>query len=252
MATKILVALLAVGISWASTALGQGSGRGSGGRHGSSDSGKESSKVDSDHNAAPAPQIVLTPHGGQCLATEANFIEIVYMPLQIRVYLFDKDLNPLGIGGLRAKMSMQLPNGNPTGPIPFQPAALPPGVTGQDYLATSFDLSPLDRETAISFELFDLPDRKGTSVVFTPLFARSKIRPYVVQVLATEAVDLEGVRRQQICRVSGDRLGSKGPVVKVLIGDFPLYLCCEKCIDAVRQSPDCYLPQTAATPVMNR
>jgi hypothetical protein len=249
-----------VGISWASTALGQGfgqgagsgAGRGSGGRHGSSDSGKESSKADSDHNVAPAPQIVLTPHGGQCLATEANYIEIVYLPLQIRVYLFDKDLNPLAIGGLRAKMSMQLPNGNPTGPISFQPAALPPGVAGQDYLVASFDLSQLDRETAISVELFDLPDRKGTSAVFTPLFTRSKIRPYVVQVLATEAIDREGVMRQRICRVSGDLLGSKGPVVKVPIGDFPLYVCCEKCIDAVRQAPERYLPQTAAAPVMNR
>ena len=77
---------------------------------------------------------------------------------------------------------------------------------------------------------------------FTPIFTRANIRPYIMQVLATEA-DREGIVRQRICPVSGDVLGSKGPVVKLLIGDYPLYLCCKDCIEAVKQTPDKYLRQ---------
>jgi hypothetical protein len=65
---------------------------------------------------------------------------------------------------------------------------------------------------------------------------------FVVGLLPTEA-DRDAALRQRVCPVSGEALGSKGPGVKMLIGEFPLYLCREGCIDAVRQSPDKYLPQ---------
>ena len=48
--------------------------------------------------------------------------------------------------------------------------------------------------------------------------------------------------RQRVCPVSGQVLGSRGPVVKLYIADYPLYLSGEDCIAAVKQSPEKYLP----------
>ena len=54
--------------------------------------------------------------------------------------------------------------------------------------------------------------------------------------------DAAAVARQRVCPVSGDVLGSRGRVVKVLIGEYPLYLCDEECLPAVRQEPQKFLP----------
>lgn len=93
----LIVATCAL-ILLASTALGQSSGRG-GGRHGGGGQGRDAGPSDPTRNMKPpAPQIVLTPHGGEYLQTEAVQYEIVYMPLQARIYLFDKKMKPLSAG----------------------------------------------------------------------------------------------------------------------------------------------------------
>ena len=72
-------------------------------------------------------------------------------------------------------------------------------------------------------------------------------RPYVAQVLLRK-VDAPAVLRQRICPVSGDVLGSRGRVVKVLIGEYPLYLCGEDCLAAVQQEPQKFLPPPPEAP----
>jgi hypothetical protein len=74
------------------------------------------------------------------------------------------------------------------------------------------------------------------------MFSSSKIRPYVARVLTTEA-DRDGVMRQRVCPVSGQVLGSTGPVIKLYIADTPLYLSGEDGIAAVKDAPEKYLPQ---------
>jgi hypothetical protein len=224
-----------------STALGQSSGRG-GGRHGGGGKAREPSRSDPDRDSTPPPTpVALTPHGGQYVVTESNRYEVVYMPLQTRIYVYDKDVNPVSARDLHAVMSLQAPMEDAVRRIPLQYVALPQGVAGQDYVAAVFDLRQLpDRDTPITFEFSGLPDRGHPTASFTPVFSPSQIRPYVAQVLPTEA-DRRGITRQQVCPVSGDVLGSQGPVIKVLIGEFPLYLSSKGCIEAVRQSPDRYL-----------
>ena len=92
-----------------------------------------------------------------------------------------------------------------------------------------------DHETPITFEFSGLPDRKHPTASFTPVFSPSKIRPFVARVLPTQA-DRDGVMRQRVCPVSGQVLGTRGPIVKSYLADFPLYLSGEDCIAAVEQS----------------
>ncbi len=245
--TKNTLFIVTIGASIliASTALGQSGGRGGGGRGGGG-GGRNAGPSDPTRNMKPpAPQIVLTPHGGEYLQTEASQYEIVYMPLQTRIYLFDKKLKPLTARDVHAQMSFTLPRESDPRRIPFQYVAMPAGSGEQDFVVAVFDMRQLqDHETPITFEFSGLADRKHPTASFTPVFSPSKIRPFVARVLPTQA-DRDGVMRQRVCPVSGQVLGTRGPIVKLYLADFPLYLSGEDCIAAVEQSPERYLPRPA-------
>jgi hypothetical protein len=197
----------------------------------------------SDHyrgNTPPPAQMVLTPHGGQYLATRSNRFELVFLPLQTRIYLFDKEFKPVTAKDIHASMTLQLPEESKPQQIPFQFVA---PASGQDYLLVSFDLSLLrDKETPITIELSNLPDRDRPAAVFTPVFTPENIRPYVAKVLLRKSEE-EAVRHQHTCPVCGRALGSRGPVVKIMIAEYELYLCNDECIAAVRKAPAKFLPQ---------
>jgi hypothetical protein len=227
-----------------SAAWGQfGRGGGMGGRRGGGGSGERTESSQSQKFHPPATQGVLTPHGGQYLTTANNYYEVVVMPLQTRVYLYDNTVKPLSARDVHVQMSILPPGESRIGPIPLQYVATPPEVADQDYVAVNVDVTRLpDKETPFTFEFTDLPDRHHRTESFSPLFSPAKIRPYVAHVLLTEA-DRDAVARQRVCPVSGTVLGSTGQVVKLLIGDYPLYVADERCIAAVRQGPERYLPQ---------
>jgi hypothetical protein len=241
---KILV--LAIGLSacaavfFASVAWAQGRG---GGRHGGGDSSKQSDADSGSSYKPPPASPPLSPHGGWYVSTDQNCYEVVYMPLQTRIYLYDNKLKPLSARDVHAQMILQLPTENAPRRVPFQYAAMPPGATEQDYVTALFDIRPLqDKETNITLEFSGLPDHRPPTVSFTPHYAQFSVRPYVTKVLLTEA-DRNGVLRQQVCPVSGAPLGSRGPITKLYIADFPLYLAGDDCIAAVQQAPEKFLPQ---------
>jgi hypothetical protein len=185
--------------------------------------------------------MVLTPHGGQYLKTDSNIYELVFMPLQARIYVYDSALQPLSAREIHAQMSMQLPGRSGLCRVAFQYMAVPPAAQ-QDYLVAVFDVSQLhDKETPITIELSGLSDRHPPTATFTPLLSSAKVRPYVARVLPRKA-DVDGVMRQRICPACGEVLGSKGPVAKLLIGEQVVYVCNENCMAAVREKPEKYLP----------
>jgi hypothetical protein len=188
------------------------------------------------------PQMILTPHGGLFTTTESNDYEIVFMPLQTRVYVYDKSRKPLDVQNVRVQMMLQIPGEKQKRQMPMQPVIVPPGAASQNYMVAAFDTSELRSETPITFEFSDSSKPHQTPASFTPIFSRSKIRPYVAQVLPTSA-NRDDVIRQRICPVCGDVLGHKGDIIKLLIGDYPLYVCSEDCMATIRQSPDKYLSQ---------
>ena len=140
-------------------------------------------------------------------------------------------------------MILQLPRENAPRRISFQYAAMPPGATEQDYVMAVFDIRPLqDKETSVTFQFSGLSDHRNPTATFAPYYPRLNIRPYVAKALLTEA-DRDGVARQQVCPVAGVPLGSRGPVVKLYIADYPLYVSGDDCIEAVREAPQKFLPQ---------
>ena len=162
-----------------------------------------------------------------------------------RIYGFDSSLQPINVKDIRVDLTLQLPAENRPSHLVFQYVA---AAGQQDYLMAAFDTKQLhDKETPMTLELSNLPDRQQPKASFTPVFTPERIRPYVAQVLLRK-VDAPAVLRQRICPVSGDVLGSRGRVVKVLIGDYPLYLCGEECLPAVAQEPQKFLPPPPQPP----
>ena len=196
---------------------GMGGGRGRGGMGGGRGADRQNASPDYYRGKAPPPaQTPSTPHGGEFLQTDTSRYEIVYLPLQARIYLFDHELKPVSARDLHVRMSLKLPPQNTPQQVPFQYVALPAGTAEQDYVVAAFDFRQLpEKDTPITFEFSGLPDRQkflgiwdrheGTAS-FTPMFAPAKIRPYVARVLLTEA-DRDGVLRQTFCPVSRQMLG---------------------------------------------
>ena len=175
--------------------------------------------------------------------TEANRYEIVYMPLQVRIYLYDKDYKPLSARNVHAQMILHQPMENASPPIPFQYMPMPPGLTEQDYVVAAFGIRRLsEKETPITFTFSGLSDRHYPTITFTPVFTPSKIRPYVAKVLLTQG-DRDGIFRQRVCPVTGAVLGSRGRIVKLYIADFPLYVGGDNLIKAVQENPEKFLLQ---------
>jgi len=225
---------IVIALSWATptaSVVAQCSGHGGGGGHdhGAATGGNSHIEHDGYRNHLPnagLPTLVpITPHGGQFLKSAANYFEVVYLPQETRVYLYDKSIHPLSARGLQAQMSMQIPGEAGIHQFSLSYVALPLGSTDQDYVATAIDVTKLpNEEIPITFRFENLPERKHPKAEFTPIFANSQIRPYVARVLLIEA-DKAGLANQQTCPITGAMLGSMGVPIKVLVGDRPLYLC---------------------------
>jgi hypothetical protein len=223
--------------SWAQ--YGGGGGGGRGGKH-SSDS--DSDKKSSDTFVPQPPPVVLMPHGGEYLSTEKNYYEVVYMPLQTRIYLYDAKFKPLTAQALQAQMTVQFPTETTPRQVAFQFVAMPAGASEQDYLVAPIDVQPLkDKDVSISIQFSGLTNRSSPTASFTPHFANFKPRAYVVQASLLES-DRDGIARQRLCPVTGAPLGSRGPVVKLYVAEYPLYVCGTDCIQAVKDNPLKFMP----------
>lgn len=53
--------------------------------------------------------------------------------------------------------------------------------------------------------------------------------------------DRELAEKQKVCPVSGEPLGSMGKPMKVTVEGKDIFVCCEGCVDAVKENPDKYL-----------
>jgi hypothetical protein len=249
-AVTICVSILTVSTVMAQGSGGGGgfSGGGRGGGHGGGGGGRGREPApDPARNFTPsAAQTSLTPHGGEYLVTQTSYYEVVYMPLQTRIYLFDKKMKPLSARDVHVQMSLTLPDESSPRRIPFQYVTLPAGTAEQDYVVAALDIRKIEHETPITIEFSGLPDRQHPTALFTPLFSPANVRPYVARVLLTQA-DSDAIARQRVCPVSGQALSPNGRIVKLYIADRPLYVSGEDCVSAVEKSPEKYLWRPAGS-----
>lgn len=205
--------------------------------HSAAGSGQEHAQ----HGAAASePATQPAPHGGQISTIPDGACEVVYQPKETRVYLYGTSGQPVSAKGVQGEIILQVRGRDQLFRYPLQYIAPPAGSGGHDYLAVAVDVSRIrDGDMEVRFQLLDLPfQRRQTTFVQT--FALAKARPQVTQA-ALEQADQAGIAQQKTCPVTGAALGSMGGPIKLLVGNQPVYLCCQGCLGKVQQNPDYYL-----------
>ncbi|MBI1900491.1 MAG: hypothetical protein HYS13_05175 [Planctomycetia bacterium] len=185
--------------------------------------------------SAHPPEHHAGPHGGQVAATRSYFLEAVYLPTQTRLYLYDRSGRPLDVATAHGDVAMLVRSNLREFRYGLAPVT---GVQGvQSYLKAGVDVSRVrDGDMTITFSLTDLPDRAEPAVRIQQTFAITPFRPDIVVAQVTER-DRDAIGRQKTCPIMGETLGQHGEVVKVLVDGLPVYLCCEGCVDKVKQDP---------------
>jgi hypothetical protein len=183
----------------------------------------------------PAP-----PHGGQLTTANPLTFEVVYLPQEIRVYLYGAILpHPESTKDVTGEVSLQLRDDERATPLTLRYATPPAGQ--QDYLSTPVDLSRVeDGELTATVKLANLPLQNRPGITFAQAVVVSKANPSVA-LASLDQSDQAGIARQRVCPVTGDELGSMGDPIKVLVGGQPLYLCCKGCLAKVQSTPEAYL-----------
>lgn len=218
--------------------------------HGPDDSHSENARANSGHDHADQdhgrsvqrPSIESEPaHAGQVAKSQYHVFEVVYRARETRVYVYGPAQRPVSARGIRGQLVMQV-RGNPQPfryPLQYRPAQQD---GAHDYLVAAVDVSRIrDGQMQVTVELADLPYRRQEPQArFTQTFALSHV-PRNVTVAQITAADQPAIARQGFCPVMETSLGDHGEPIKVLVGDQPLYLCCEGCIEKVQQNPEPYL-----------
>ncbi|KKM13481.1 hypothetical protein LCGC14_1715810 [marine sediment metagenome] len=183
-----------------------------------------------------------TPHGGQFSVAGSLHFEVVYLPQETRVYLYDALNRPISTKGVAGQVAMTVRGYEKVYRYPLAYVATQAGSGIQDYLAVAVNVSRIkDGDMAVAFELTNLPSRDLPGASVKQMFALSKL-PVTVAIL--DAADGPRIEQQKVCAVTGGRLGSMGRPVKVLLGDQPIYLCCKGCLGKVQKNPVAYLPKS--------
>jgi hypothetical protein len=169
--------------------------------------------------------------------------EVVYRPQETRLYLYSSQHQPIAARGVQGQLVMKVQGNDKVYPFPLEYVGLKPGAAGQDYLAAAVDVSRIrDGSMDVTFELAGLPNPQEPRAAFTQTFALSKL---LVTVAMLDESDRAGIERQQVCPVTGGKLGAMGTPIKVLVGDQPIYLCCKGCLGKVQKNPDAYFAKAA-------
>jgi hypothetical protein len=212
----------------------------------------DSPVVESPSRVRPAPRIsaaeVLTsqpPHGGQMTFAGLYLIEVVYLPSETRVYLFDSDGNPLSSTGVRGGAQMEVRGNRQLYRYGFEYVRPPAPLTDQDFLVAKVDVTQIrDGDMRVTIDLDRLPTRQEPWARIVQIFSMSHLAPAVTVVEFTDA-DRDAAARQGICPVMNTAF-EHGQPIKLVVGDRPLFVCCEDCIQAVTDAPERFLRPMAA------
>lgn len=188
---------------------------------------------------ADGAQRAAAPHDGQLTTAPPMSFEVVYLPQEIRVYLYGQMPSPASAKDVTGEVSLQRPYDDRATRVALRYVAQPAGQ--QDYLSAPVDISKVkDGELNATVKLANLPLANHPGITFAQSVVVSKAKPQMA-LSALDQRDQAGIARQRVCPVTGAALGSMGEPIKVLVGAQPLYLCCKGCLGKVQSDPQAYL-----------
>lgn len=183
--------------------------------------------------AAPA---VFPRYRGQVKSTWRHLWEIIYEPQGIRIFLYDTTGAPLSTRGIVGDVVLEV-GGNPRQwrfPAEYVPPTDSRGFAEQLFVRA--DLSRVrDGDMSVIFDFQRLPHPEEPNVRFAQTFALTPAGPSV-QIGRLEEADRAAIANQRLCPVTNSEF-THGEPIKLLVDGKPLFVCCEDCIEEVKQDP---------------
>ncbi len=168
------------------------------------------------------------PHGGEVSQAGSSWLEVVFKPKGVRLYLYDAKGKAISAKGVRGSVTM-LVKGNPK---QYRYDLYPDAARNAESnsLTLALDLSKMpDGAMSTEFAIYGLPNSGRRPVTLTSTFAM------------TRNAQEQAIASQKICLVSGKRLGSMGSPIKVNVKGQDVFVCCKGCVAPLQQNPDKYL-----------
>ena len=203
----------------------------------------------SNYNTRPDRDLKLNPsslqpmYGGQVTATKWHFVEVVYKPKETRIYVYSPSRRALSARGMRGKVEMKV-NGRPKRfHYKLKQAT---DKNGRVYGSVAVDVTHVfDGDMEVTFELNRLPFKEEKQAKFKQTFhlTRSQVSVTKVPLVAS---DWPLVQQQRVCPVMDTDLSDHGGPIKLIVGDQPVFVCCEGCIAEVSSRPHHFVEKTVS------
>lgn len=187
------------------------------------------------------------PHHGQVTKQAWQSFEVVYLPQETRVYFYTHLEERLSAAGARGQVTMEVHGKAQQFRYPLRYVAQPADSPAQDYLVADVNVTQVrDGDMQVTLELASLPYSQEPQVTFRQTFALT--RPNLqVRVVPLAAADAAEIARQRTCPVM-DAGFDHGSPIKLLVGDRPVYVCCDECIEPIRRNPGFFLAKLPVPP----
>lgn len=183
-------------------------------------------------------------HGGQITATKHHYFEVVYTPSEARLYVYNASQLGINARYLKGDVVMTVRSSGQSGRFPLQVVAQQAFTGDLGYLAAKVDVSQVqDGDMEVQFEVHQLPSEEPR-VSFTQDFFLTR-PPLPVRRENLFAADQQPVIQQSVCPVTETRLGEHDDPIKLVIGDRPVYVCCEGCVQQVQNDPRGYVQKVS-------
>ena len=158
-------------------------------------------------------------------------IETVLKPAGLRLFVSDSKGQPLKLSGVRGIATLRIESVAKRYRYDLFPE------TGRkaaaDSLAVAANLSRIaGKDVEVSYQLIGLQGTGKKPLQFT---MRVEVPRTKAQLAAA------AIKKQKICPVSEQPLGSMGKPILVTVGKQSVYVCCDGCINAVKKTPKKYL-----------
>lgn len=175
------------------------------------------------------------PHGGEVSQGGSHWLEVVFKPKGIRLYLYDSKGKAISAKGVRGSVVMQVKGNSKQYRYDLYPDAARNAETNSLTLALDLSKMP-DGAMSTKFAIYGLPNsgRKPVSLARTFTMTRN----------AQE----QAIADQKICLVSGKPLGSMGSPIKVNVKGQDVFVCCKGCVTALQENPQKYLAKLSNPP----
>jgi hypothetical protein len=180
-------------------------------------------------------------HGGFVSATRHYYCEVVFEPQQTKLFFYNPGQTKCHVRGVVGEMVLKVNGDAREYRYPLELVAQPAWTGDNGYLVANADVSRVhDGDMEVVFRLRELPNPEEREVEFSQVFHLSATRPPIVTEPFSER-DYRLAAQQCVCPVTNTAFAAQANPIKVVVGQQPVYVCCESCVSEVEKNPALYV-----------